>query len=129
MPGLINDSRLASTAAIPSDRLKAGPYLCGQLFLSVRGAVIIDAGFGSRTPAKAGASVKETDEISAEHLMLWLSCTKPITAVAIAQQHEKRKLHWDDAVSKFIPEFAANGKEAVTIRHLLTHTAGFRSAD
>jgi serine-type D-Ala-D-Ala carboxypeptidase len=31
----------------------------------------------------------------------------------------------DDAVARFIPEFAARGKEGITIRHLLSHTAGF----
>lgn len=31
----------------------------------------------------------------------------------------------DDAVARFIPEFAGHGKQEVTIRHLLTHTAGF----
>lgn len=31
----------------------------------------------------------------------------------------------DDAVTRFIPEFAAGGKGEVTIRHLLSHTAGF----
>ena len=28
-------------------------------------------------------------------------------------------------VAAYIPEFAANGKEAVTVRQLLTHTSGF----
>jgi CubicO group peptidase (beta-lactamase class C family) len=30
----------------------------------------------------------------------------------------------DDPVCRYIPEFAANGKEMVTIRHLFTHTGG-----
>ena len=31
----------------------------------------------------------------------------------------------DAPVAAYLPEFAANGKEAVTVRHLLTHTSGF----
>src|SRR5207248_3099545 len=60
-------------------------------------------------------------------LMLWLSAAKPITAVAIAQLWERGKLELDDPVARHIPEFAANGKDAITIRHILTHTAGFRA--
>ena len=61
--------------------------------------------------------------------MLWLSSTKPVTAVAVAQQYERGKLRWDDRVAEFIPGFAQKGKERITLRHLLTHTAGFRGAD
>ncbi len=39
---------------------------------------------------------------------------------------EAGALGLDDPVVKFIPEFAARGKEGITIRHLLTHTAGIR---
>ena len=35
----------------------------------------------------------------------------------------------DDPVARHVPEFAAGGKGAVTIRHLLTHTGGFRMLD
>jgi CubicO group peptidase (beta-lactamase class C family) len=63
-----------------------------------------------------------------DHLMLWMSSCKPITAVAVAQMWERVRLYLDDAVARHIPEFAANGKERVTVRHLLTHTAGFPNA-
>ena len=45
----------------------------------------------------------------------------------IAQLWEQDKLRPDDRVAKYIPEFAAGGKDAITIRHVLTHTGGFRS--
>ena len=35
----------------------------------------------------------------------------------------------DDAVVEFIPEFAIGGKDVVSVRHLLTHTGGFRMLD
>ena len=37
---------------------------------------------------------------------------------------ERGQVTVDDAVVEYIPEFAANGKDAVRIRHLLTHTSG-----
>ncbi len=58
----------------------------------------------------------------------WLSSGKPLVAVAIAQLWERRLLDLDDAVATHIPAFAAGGKEKITIRHILTHTAGFRAA-
>ena len=61
--------------------------------------------------------------------MLWLSSTKPTTAVALAQLWEQGLLDLDDPVARHIPEFAAQGKEGITLRHLLTHTAGLRMLD
>ncbi|NLC15864.1 MAG: N-acetylmuramic acid 6-phosphate etherase [Firmicutes bacterium] len=37
---------------------------------------------------------------------------------------ERGKFRLDDPVAIFIPEFGAHGKDAITIRHLLTHTSG-----
>lgn len=53
------------------------------------------------------------------------SVGKMFTAVAIAQLVEQGKLSWDDTVADVLPEFP-NGDLAkrVTIRHLLTHSAG-----
>ncbi|SFS20619.1 transporter, SSS family [Granulicella pectinivorans] len=46
------------------------------------------------------------------------------TATAIMQLYEEGKIQFDDPVAKYLPDFAANGKEAVTIRMLLTHYSG-----
>lgn len=55
------------------------------------------------------------------------SISKIFTSVAAMQLFEQGLFKLDDPVSKYIPEFAANGKEQVTIRQLLTHTSGFTS--
>ncbi|HWB11748.1 MAG TPA: serine hydrolase domain-containing protein [Pirellulales bacterium] len=53
------------------------------------------------------------------------SLTKPIaTATSVALLVEQGKLALDQPVAKHLPEFAQNGKESITIRHLLTHQGG-----
>ena len=53
------------------------------------------------------------------------SITKPLTASCLYMLKERGKIAWDDLVSKHWSEFAQNGKETVTIRHILTHRGGF----
>ena len=53
------------------------------------------------------------------------SLTKPLmTATAVMQLCEQGKIRFNDPVSKYLPEFAANGKLDITIRQLLTHYSG-----
>ena len=53
------------------------------------------------------------------------SLTKPIaTATSIMTLVESGKVDLDAAVASYIPEFAANGKDTITVRQLLTHTGG-----
>jgi CubicO group peptidase (beta-lactamase class C family) len=75
--------------------------------------------------------------------MFWIaSMTKPLTGVAILMLQDEGKLAVDDAVEKFLPEFkgqmllATKNAEAtvlkkpsrrITLRDLLTHTAGLNS--
>jgi uncharacterized protein YbbC (DUF1343 family)/CubicO group peptidase (beta-lactamase class C family) len=53
------------------------------------------------------------------------SLTKVIvTTTAVMQLVEKGKVRLNDPVAKYLPEFAQNGKEDITIRQLLTHYSG-----
>lgn len=53
------------------------------------------------------------------------SLTKPLaTAVAVMQLYEQGRIGLNDPVAKYLPEFGANGKQDITIRHLLTHYSG-----
>ena len=64
--------------------------------------------------------------MTVDTLNIWLSCTKPIAAVAFAQLWERGLLDLDDPVVRYLPEFAAHGKDRITLRHILTHTSGIR---
>ncbi len=55
------------------------------------------------------------------------SLTKVIgTTTAIMKLYEEGKIHLDDPVQKYLPEFQGPGKERITLKHLLTHTGGLR---
>jgi CubicO group peptidase (beta-lactamase class C family) len=96
--------------------IDAGLHLGGQLYLSLHGCSL-DLAFGERAPGQA---------MTSDTLMIWLSSSKPVTAVALAQLWEANLLELDDPIAKHVPEFAARGKGSITLRHALTHTGGFR---
>jgi len=72
--------------------------------------------------ARPGAPMRE------DTLVLWFSSVKPLMSVAIGQLVERGLVGLDDPAARPLPEFAANGKDAITLRHLLTHTAGIPNA-
>ncbi len=97
-----------------------GTHIGAQLYVSRRGEVVADLALG-----RARLDV----EMTTDSMMTWFSMTKAVTAVAVAQQWERGALGIEDPVARHVPEFGAHGKDAVTIRHLLTHTAGIPNAD
>jgi CubicO group peptidase (beta-lactamase class C family) len=54
---------------------------------------------------------------------LW-STTKGLAAACIALLVDRGKLNYEIPVTRYWPEFAANGKDAVTIGELMSHQAG-----
>ncbi len=52
------------------------------------------------------------------------SVTKPFVATALLTAVDEGKLALDDPAARFLPGFERRGKGAITVRHLLTHTAG-----
>jgi CubicO group peptidase (beta-lactamase class C family) len=52
------------------------------------------------------------------------SCTKGVTAVCANLLIQRGELDPDAAVARYWPEFAANGKAGVLVRHVLSHRAG-----
>ncbi len=111
------DSTLPRTLAALDAGIAEGLHTGAQLYVSLGGVPVYDGAIGTASP---GVPLLGSD------LMIWLSASKPVAAVAIARLWERGALGLDDSVARHLPEFAANGKEGITIRHLLTHTAGIR---
>lgn len=59
-----------------------------------------------------------------EPVFLLASLSKPMTAAAVMSLVDQGRLSLDDRVVKFFPDFTGDGRETITIRNLLTHTAG-----
>lgn len=55
------------------------------------------------------------------------SVSKLFTSIVAVQQLERQMLVLEAPVATYLPDFASNGKQEVTIQHLLTHTSGFTS--
>lgn len=63
----------------------------------------------------------------------WASITKTLTGAAIMQLRDRGMLKLEDPIVKYLPELRAvhnphGSMDEITIRHLLTHSAGFRAA-
>ena len=74
-------------------------------------------GFLQTTPQKVPMTIDTVFDLA--------SLTKPIaTATSVMVLVEQGKLDLNAPVAKYLPEFSASGKEAITVQHLLLHTGG-----
>jgi CubicO group peptidase (beta-lactamase class C family) len=55
------------------------------------------------------------------------SFSKLVSATVVVLAHQDGLIDYDAPVSTYIPEFVGGGKDRITIRHLLTHSAGIPS--
>ena len=85
--------------------------------VKVGGETVIDLWAG--VADNAGEQAWQSDT-----LVNLFSCTKTFTAVAALQLVEEGRLDLDEPVARLWPEFAAQGKERITLRQLLSHQAG-----
>lgn len=93
------------------------PELGAAVCIEVDGRRVVDLWGG-------WADVARTRPWTADTLACVCSCTKGMTAIAVLRLVERGLVDLDAPVCTYWPEFAAAGKEGVTVRHLLTHAAG-----
>jgi len=88
-----------------------------QVAVYHHGRQVVDAVAGIADPATGRAYASDTP----------VYCYSVVKAAASTLVHmlvERGKFGYDTPVAELWPEFAANGKDRVTVRHVLNHTAG-----
>ena len=100
-------------AALFDEPQERGMALCVQ----VGGETVVDLWAG--VADKEGQQAWHSDTI-----LNLFSCSKTFTAVTALQLVGEGKLELDAPVASYWPEFAAAGKDKITLRHLLSHQAG-----
>jgi CubicO group peptidase (beta-lactamase class C family) len=78
------------------------------------------------------ANASTNQSVDADTIYHWASNTKPFTGIAIMQLRDRGLLKLDDPVTKYLPELRGvhnkfGSMDEITIRHLMTHSAGFRN--
>ena len=101
-------------AAVAQDEIPGGVVL-----VSHRGQVIYRKAFGER------ALIPHREKMTVDTIFDLASLTKLFaTTPSIMRLLEEGKIRLNDPLVKYMPEFASNGKDQITIRMLLTHTSG-----
>jgi CubicO group peptidase (beta-lactamase class C family) len=82
-----------------------------------RGEKVVDLWGGRRTPTGQAPWNEDT-------MVVVNSTTKGLAAMTVAVASSRGWIDYDAPVAEYWPEFAQNGKGAITVRQLLSHEAG-----
>ncbi len=92
----------------------------GALVARVRGQTVVNLCTGT-------ADRDRTRPWTPDTLAISFSTTKGAASAVVHRLVDRGELGYDDRVAAHWPEFAAGGKDRVTVRELLTHRAGLHS--
>lgn len=98
-------------------QVAAGHEIGVQVAAYLDGKLVVDTWSGLADPASGRG-------VDGDTLFNVYSVTKAITVTALHLQVERGLLDYDSPVSHYWPEYAVNGKELTTVRHVITHRAG-----
>jgi len=105
------------------DWLDTGYTPMAQYFAAHSGVVFLDGAQGLQSPGKDDAL------LTVDSIFPVASITKVFTATLVMILCEDGLLAPTDFVYRHIPEFNGEGKDRVTIAHLMTHSAGIEDGD
>lgn len=111
------DERFSELAAALADEITRGGELGAAIAIDIGGEMVVDIWGGYADRARTRQWDRDT-------IVNVFSSTKNITALAALLLIDRGALDPYAPVAKYWPEFAANGKHAIEVRHVLSHTSG-----
>jgi CubicO group peptidase (beta-lactamase class C family) len=115
------DPRFERVRATLAQQLDA-EELGASVAVDVDGETVVDLWGGWRDEARTAPWTRDTI------VTVW-STTKPVTNLAMLTLVEQGRLDVDAPVARYWPEFAANGKDGITVRQVMSHTSGLSGWD
>ncbi len=114
--------RFAAARRALERNLDSGEELGASLVLDIDGDLVVDLWGGFCDEARTIPWSERTIT------NVW-SSTKPVTSLAALMLADRGELDVDAPVARYWPEFAANGKQDVLVRHLMSHSSGVSGLD
>ena len=111
------EARFDKVAEALGEELASGNEVGAAIAIDVDGESVLDIWGGYTDAAKTMPWGEDTI------VNVW-SSTKTVTSMAALMLADRGLLDLDAPVANYWPEFAANGKEDVRVRHLLSYTSG-----
>jgi CubicO group peptidase (beta-lactamase class C family) len=111
------DPQYEQVATTLASSLDAGTDTGASVTVLIGGEPVVDIWGG--TVDEAGSAPWAEDTL----VNVW-SMTKTMTFLCALMLADRGELDFGAPVARYWPEFAAGGKEAVEVRHLMAHTAG-----
>ncbi|MFH9478280.1 serine hydrolase [Streptomyces anulatus] len=115
----------------------AHPWYAGAVLLAGRGGTVAlhrpigkavrYAAYDEKTDTGVEFPADQQIAMAEDTVFDLASISKLFTSLLAVQQIERGTLELEATVASYLPDFAGGGKQDVTVRHLLTHTSGFRS--
>ena len=111
------DDRFDGVRAALARNLDSGEELGASLVLDIDGEIVVDLWGGFRDEARTVPWSEQTIT------NVW-SSTKTVTSLAALMLVDRGELDVDAPVARYWPEFAAQGKQDVLVRHVMSHASG-----
>ena len=116
------DPRFDAVRQALQDNVDSAAETGASIVVDLDGEIAVDLWGGFRDEARTIPWTQDTIT------NVW-STTKTVTSLAALMLVERGQLDVDAPVSAYWPEFAANGKQDVLVRHLMSHTSGVSGLD